>query len=98
MKGQLTVWDCIGETNPNKEIEMPKFDRTILNGNTLDNNMNKLKYYLVTFKQLVAGGWKKKICVYHGWWHSLDGWNYDNKNIESWEEIKYQKGDKYRWM
>ena len=72
-------------------LKMPEFDRTILEGiKGLDEIEGSLPRYLVTFKKPVFDipfKAKKKICVYVGYWHSLDGWNYDDKEIESYEYI-----------
>ena len=70
---------------------MPEFDISILEGiKGLDEIMGKLPRYMVTFKKPVFSLPFKsiaKICVYVGYWHSLDGWNYEDKDIADWEYI-----------
>lgn len=73
-------------------VKMPEYDKELRKrGNTLDLIMDELPRYLVTFKEPVFAlpePVKQKVCVYPGWWHSLDGWNYEDKQIESWELIE----------
>ena len=98
MIGQLTIYDVLGEQDPNKPIKMPEYDRKILKGiKGLSEILDQVPKYLVTFKKPVFGGYTKKVCIYFGWWHSLDGWNYNDKDILSWKKIDFKKGDKYRF-
>ena len=86
------VYNFLDKPDIEKPIKMPEYDKELLKTtNTLDNIMNKLPRYLVTFKNPVFAlhkPIKQKVCVYVGYWHSLDGWNYYNKNIEKWELLE----------
>lgn len=31
--------------------------------------------------------YKALVCTYTGWWHGMQGWNVDNKDVESWIRI-----------
>lgn len=72
-------------------IKMPQFDKSLLIGiKGLDEIIPLLPRYKVTFKNPVFSlpfKAKAKICVYAGYWHSLDGWNYKDEEIESYEYI-----------
>ncbi len=44
--------------------------------------------FMVTFKHPVEFGYIRKICIYNnGYWHSLDGWNYSHKQVQSYENL-----------
>lgn len=32
--------------------------------------------------------YKALVCTYTGWWHGLQGWNIENKDVKSWELIE----------
>lgn len=89
MYEQYTLYDYIDEPNPNEPIKMPTYDKKILKGiKGLSDIIDKVPKYLVTFKNPVFGKpnyHKTKICIYVGWWHSLDGWNYKDEQVERWE-------------
>lgn len=98
MKNQLTIYDVFDIKNPNEPLKMPKYNKELLKGiKGITEILDLIPKYKVTFKNPVYGNYKQKICIFMGWWHSLDGWNYDNKNIESYEEVNYKKGEQYRW-
>lgn len=97
IKGQYSLFDYIKEYPEEKQPPEFKNKDILKNIKGLSEIINKLPKYLVTFKRPVFGGYKRKICIFIGYWHSLDGWNYDNKNIIDWNEITYKNGDKYRW-
>lgn len=83
---------------PNPEIKPPKYNKELLKGiKGLSDIVDKVPKYLVTFKKPVYGGYIKKVCIYVGYFHSLDGWNYNNDKIKEYKEINYKKGMKYRY-
>lgn len=91
--GQLTIFDYFKK----EPLKMPEFDDSILNGiKGLDEIMNRLPRYKVHFKKPVYDlpyYAKAKICVYVGYFHSLDGWSYRNEEVEVWDFIgDYPKG------
>lgn len=45
----------------------------------------------------VFGGYIQKICIYLGYWHSIDGWNYDKHEAKEWQEVKWESWMEYRW-
>lgn len=104
---QISMFDYDFRLNlvPDEPIKMPDWDEykdMVAKSKALDEVMDKLPKYLVTFRKPVFGlpyPYKKKICVYVGYWHSIDGWNYmkpkELLNVESWEPVKYKKGDPY---
>ena len=107
IEGQMDIFQFLDKPNPTKPIPMPEwgdYKEMVQNCKGLDEVMDKLPKYLVTFKKPV---WrlpypiKKEICVYVGEWHSISGWSYSKTdellNIESWEPIEYKKGDQYSW-
>lgn len=89
LEGQMDIFSFI--ENPEAPIEMPEFDKSILDGiKGLDEIMSQLPRYKVWFRKPVYSlpfPSKAKICVYVGYWHSLDGWNYKDEQIESYEYI-----------
>ena len=94
IKGQMSLFDFMEE-----DVKPPIFrNKDILkNIKGLAEISDELPKYLVTFKKPVFMGYKKKICIYVGYWHSLDGWNYDHKEVKEWQEVKYKKGDEYHF-
>jgi hypothetical protein len=72
-------------------MQLPEFDSSILEGiKGLDEITERLPRYMVTFKKPVFSrpyNSIAKICVYVGYWHSLDGWNYKDNEVKSWEYI-----------
>lgn len=70
---------------------MPDFDKSLLEGiKGLDEIMSQLPRYKVYFKHPVYSlpfNSIAKICVYVGYWHSVDGWNYKDEQIKSYEYI-----------
>ena len=74
-------------------LKMPQFDKSILIGiKGLDEIIPSLPRYKVTFRKPVYSlpfMAKAKICVYVGYWHSLDGWNYKDDEVESYSLIGY---------
>lgn len=97
IKGQYSLFDYLDE-KPG-EIKPPDFtNKEILkNIKGISEIIDQVPKYLVTFKKPVFPGYIKKICIYIGYWHSLDGWNYNNNQIKEWQKIDYKKGDKYRF-
>jgi hypothetical protein len=81
MYKQLTIFDFI--KNPDEPIEMPEFDKSLLEGiKGTDEIMSQLPRYKVYFKHPVYSLPYKsivKICVYVGYWLSLDRWTYKDK-------------------
>lgn len=77
----------------------PAYDSELLKGiKGLHEIFEKLPHYLVTFKHPVFGGWTSKICIYLGYWHSWDGWNYKKHEAKEWRKVEWKKGMKYRWQ
>ena len=79
-----------------KIIPMPEFDRTLIDSSrpsALDVFYEKFPdtpVYLVV-KQMGNASplfYKALICTYTGWWHGLQGWNIEDKHVESWELIE----------
>ena len=79
-----------------KIISMPAFDRTLIDSirpSALDVFYEKYPdtpVYLVV-KQMGNASplfYKALICTYTGWWHGLQGWNIEDKHVESWELIE----------
>jgi hypothetical protein len=89
IEGQMNIFNFIPD--PDAPIEMPDFDESLLVGiKGLDEIMYKLPRYKVYFKHPVYSlpfPCIAKICVFVGYWHSLDGWNYKDKEIKSYEYI-----------
>ena len=90
---QITFEDC-----GVKLVDVPPFDKSMLKGiKGLSEITHRLPKYRVIFKRPVFGGWTEKVCIYVGYWHSLDGWNYEQKQIKSYQEVEYKTGERYRW-
>lgn len=77
-------------------ISMPKFDRSLFDNihpQALDvfyETYPDTPVYLVV-KQMGNASplfYKALICTYTGWWHGLQGWNIEDKHVESWELIE----------
>lgn len=75
-------------------IEQPYFDRSLMEGiKALDEFTEKYPdtpVYFVTKRMGNASPlfYKALICIYTGYWHALQGWNIEAKDVESWELIK----------
>ena len=88
---QMTIYDFLGIQDP--QIP-PKFDESLMEGIiALDVFTGKYPDAPVYFVVKRMGKWsplhyKALICIYTGWWHALQGWNIDNRSIESWEVIE----------
>lgn len=77
-------------------IPMPEFNRSLFDNirpQTLDifyEMYPDTPVYLV-LKQMENASplfYKALICTYTGWWHGLQGWNIEDKHIESWELLE----------
>lgn len=91
---QMTIEDI---SDIRLTLEMPPFDREMLKGiKGLDEISHDLPKYEVAFKRPVFGEWTHKVCIYVGYWHSIDGWNYKDSDIKEWKEIEWKTGDQYR--
>ncbi len=74
----------------------PEFDRSLFDSihpHALDvfyEAYPNTPVYFVTKKMGKACPlhYKALICTYTGWWHGLQGYNLEDKNIETWDEIK----------
>lgn len=68
-------------------VDVPEFDKSLLKGiKGLSEITPKLPRYRVTFKRPMYRG-LTDICVYVGYWHGLTGWNYEQKDVKSYERI-----------
>jgi len=91
MKGQMTIFDFL-ELMPDglKKLEPPPFDKKLLIGiKGISDIVPILPKYKIVLKQLDYAGRREKIAVWVTYFHSINdsGWNYDLKDIESYEEI-----------
>ena len=91
---QLTIYDFLPIQNP--QIP-PDFDSSLMEGicalDVFTEKYPDTPVYFVT-KQMGNASplfYKALICIYTGWWHALQGWNIENKHIESWELIEGYK-------
>lgn len=91
MEGQMNIYDFLDINNPQvpPEVKHP-FDHA--EHKALDIYFSAFPDTPVYFVVKKMGKWsplfyKALICTYTGWWHGLQGWNIDNKAIESWELI-----------
>ena len=73
-----------------KKLEPPPFDKKLLIGiKGISDITPILPKYKIILKQPDYAGRKEKIAVWVSYFHSISdsGWNYDLKDIESYEEI-----------
>ena len=78
--------------------QFPEYDRDLYKKiRTISEVFDELPKYKVIFKRSVHGGYKSKVCIYLGYWHSYDGWNYAKEEVKEWKEIKWDKGKEYRF-
>ena len=64
IENQLTIFDIIKERNPNEPIKMPNWDdekELFRKSKTIGEILDKIPKYLVTFKEPVFGGYKKRF-------------------------------------
>ena len=96
MKPKQITMDEFGKTNIFPKY--PEYDKTLWKRiRTLSEVVDDMPKYKVTFKMPVFGGYIQKICIYLGYWHSMDGWNYDKHEAKEWQEVKWEKWMEYRW-
>ena len=77
-------------------IHTPEFDRSLFDNvkpQALDvfyDTYPDTPVYFVTKRMGKACPlhYKALICTYTGWWHGLQGWNIDAKDVIEWEQIK----------
>lgn len=95
IEGQLTIYDYLSQHDPSIP---PEFNSSLMDGIiALDVFVEKYPetpVYFVTKAMHGKNGavsptfYKAMVCIYTGWWHGLQGWNIENKYIESWELIE----------
>ena len=93
MNEQMSIFDFLDIRNPQKP---PEFDWNSVDWNKypgLDVYYEAFPETPVYFVVKRMGKvsplfYKALICTYTGWWHGLQGWNLDNKDIVSWRQIK----------
>lgn len=91
MKGQMTIFDFPSLIPDSlKQLEAPPFDKKLLMGiKEISDITPILPKYKIVLKQPDFKGRKEKLAVWVTYFHSISdsGWNYDLKDIESYEEI-----------
>lgn len=89
--GQMTIYDFLDIQDPQVP---PEFDSKLMEGipalDVFYKKYPETPVYLVT--KSMDTKWsplylKALICTYTGWWHGIQGWNLDNRSIESWAII-----------
>lgn len=99
---QLTIFDLLKEHDPNKPITPPDWSKQkelFRKSKTIGEILEHIPKYIITFKKPV-NGYKKKVAVYLGYWHTVDGYNLNKNevlNIESWETYEWENKKEYRW-